>query len=126
MTPLKASTERKEELRVIVDQFGSPTYAIDLSKALEKLISIALTNNNSSGVYHFSNSGSCSWYKYAQEIIRISGKYDIKLTPITSLELNRPARRPKTSILNTDKYSQVCKEKPRDWVSALEDYLIST
>ena len=115
--------ERKKELRVVVDQFGSPTYTMDLSKALEKLISIALTNNDISGVYHFSNSGSCSWYKYAQEIIRISGKNDVRFTPITSAELNRPAMRPKTSILNTDKYSQVCKEKPREWVLALEDYL---
>jgi dTDP-4-dehydrorhamnose reductase len=115
--------ERKKELRVVVDQFGSPTYAMDLSKALEKLISIALTNDDISGIYHFSNSGSCSWYKYAQEIIRISGKSDIRLIPITSAELNRPAKRPKASVLNTDKYSQICKEKPRDWVLALEDYL---
>ncbi|MEA3305285.1 MAG: dTDP-4-dehydrorhamnose reductase [Candidatus Omnitrophota bacterium] len=115
--------ERKEELKVVADQFGCPTYTVDLSKALKKLISIALTNGNLGGVYHFSNSGSCSWYKYAQEIMRISGKNNVKLTPIISSELNRPAIRPGISILDTGKYSQVCKEKPRDWALALEDYL---
>lgn len=117
--------DQKKELRVVVDQFGSPTFTKDLSRALEKMVSLALKNKNLGGVYHFSNEGNCSWYKYAEEIISITGKSDARLLPITSAELDRPAVRPKMSILNTDKYSKLCREKPRDWQSALQDYLIN-
>lgn len=117
--------DQKKELRIIVDQFGSPTFTIDLSAALEKLVQLSLKNKNLGGVYHFCNSGSCSWYKYAEEILKIAGKTDTKLLPITSAELDRPAVRPKMSILNIDKYSKLCNDRPRDWQSALRDYLIN-
>jgi dTDP-4-dehydrorhamnose reductase len=117
--------ERKKELRVVADQFGSPTFTKDLSAAIEKLISISLKNNNLGGIFHFSNNGSCSWYRYAEEIIKIAGKESVMITPITSIELRRPATRPSMSILNTDKYSSICNEKPRDWQLALQDYLIN-
>jgi dTDP-4-dehydrorhamnose reductase len=115
--------EQKKELRVVVDQFGSPTYTEDLSKMLERLISLALKNKSLGGVYHFCNNGCCSWYKYAEEILRITGKGGVKLLPITSAELDRPATRPRMSILNTDKYSNLVNEEPRSWQSALGDYL---
>ena len=115
--------EQKKELRVVMDQFGSPTFTKDLSKALEKMALLALKNKKLAGIYHFCNSGSCSWYKYAEEIIDIAKKDDIRLSPITSAELDRPAIRPKMSILNINKYSKLCNEKPRDWQSALRDYL---
>lgn len=117
--------ERKEELKVVIDQFGSPTYTVDLSKALEKLILIGSEQNSIGGVYHFSNSGSCSWYKYAEEILRISNKFGAEIIPITSAELDRPAKRPKVSILNTEKYISAAGETPRSWEAALEEYLFS-
>lgn len=116
--------DRKKELKIVVDQFGSPTYTKDLSRALEKLIELSLKNKDLGGVFHFSNSGNCSWYRYAEEIIKIAGKADAKLLPMISAELDRPAVRPSMSILNTDKYSKLCNEIPRDWQSALESYLI--
>lgn len=117
--------DRKEELRVVIDQFGSPTYTVDLGIALQKLISIGLEQNSRGGVYHFSNSGSCSWYKYAEQIIRLANRNAAEIVPITSAELDRPAKRPKMSILNTDKYTSVFGVTPRSWESALEDYLFS-
>lgn len=116
---------QQKELRVVADQFGSPTFTKDLSKALEKLVSLSLKDVKVNGVFHFSNSGSCSWYRYAEEIIKIAGKDDTKLLPITSAELDRPAVRPKMSVLNTEKYSRFCNDTPRDWQSALRDYLIN-
>ncbi|MDP3790060.1 MAG: dTDP-4-dehydrorhamnose reductase [Candidatus Omnitrophota bacterium] len=117
--------DRKEELRVVIDQFGSPTYTVDLSLALQKLMNIGLEQNSIGGVYHFSNSGSCSWYKYAEQIIRLANRNRAEIVPITSAELDRPARRPKMSILNTDKYASVAWGVPRKWESALEEYLFS-
>lgn len=116
--------DREKQLKIVMDQFGSPTYTKDLTLAIEKLIELSLANDKLSGVFHFSNSGSCSWYRYAEEIVRISGKVKTKLLPMTSLELDRPAKRPVMSILNTDKYAELCGEKPRNWQSALQDYLI--
>ncbi|MBU4377195.1 MAG: dTDP-4-dehydrorhamnose reductase, partial [Candidatus Omnitrophica bacterium] len=63
--------ERKEELKIVVDQFGSPTYTLDLCNALIKLMAVPTEGHTAGGVYHFSNSGSCSWYKYAEEILRL-------------------------------------------------------
>jgi len=117
--------ERKKELRIVMDQFGSPTFTKDLSAALEKLISFSLKDKALGGIYHFSNSGSCSWYKYAEEILKIAGRSEAKLLPITSAELDRPATRPPMSVLNIDKYSELCGERPRDWQSALQDYLVN-
>jgi len=117
--------ERKKELRIVMDQFGSPTFTKDLSAALEKLISFSLKDKALGGIYHFSNSGSCSWYKYAEEILKIAGRSEAKLLPITSAELDRPATRPLMSVLNIDKYSEFCGERPRDWQSALQDYLVN-
>ena len=117
--------ERKEKLRVVMDQFGSPSYTKDVSRALENMISLALENKDLGGAYHFANSGSCSWFRYAEEILKIAGKNGAVLSPITSLELDRPAVRPGMSILDTGKYAQLCKDRPRDWQSALRDYLIN-
>jgi dTDP-4-dehydrorhamnose reductase len=117
--------ERKEELRIVIDQFGSPTYTVDLCGALQKFILVGLEQNSLGGVYHFSNRGSCSWYKYAEQIIRLANKPEAKMVPITSAELDRPAKRPKMSILSTDKYALTFGDVPRSWEAALEEYLFS-
>lgn len=116
---------QKKALKIVMDQFGSPTFTKDISRALERMVSLALKNKNLSGVYHFANGGSCSWFKYAEQILKIAGKGKAKLLPITSAELDRPAIRPGMSILDTTKYSQLCKETPRKWESALRYYLIN-
>ncbi len=117
--------EKKEELRIVIDQFGSPTYTVDLSAAIDKIMFAGLRQSSMGGIFHFSNNGSCSWYKYAEQIVRLANKTVSGIIPITSEELDRAARRPKMSILNTDKYISFSEKAPRSWESALDEYLFS-
>ncbi|MBN1872343.1 MAG: dTDP-4-dehydrorhamnose reductase [Candidatus Omnitrophica bacterium] len=117
--------DANKELRVVFDQFGSPTFTKDLSEAISNLMDIASKNKEMGGVYHFCNSGTCSWFKYAEEILKIANRTHVRIVPITSQELNRPAARPPMSALNTEKYCDVTGEVPREWRKALEDYLFN-
>lgn len=127
---LKLAQEKKE-LRVVDDQIGSPTYTRDLSQAIKHLLDLIQDPVSSIqdlfGIYHISNSGSCSWYEFAQEIIRMSDiRYqmsDIKLLPIPSQELNRPAKRPKFSVLDNRRYIKTVGKSLRPWQEALKEYL---
>ena len=92
-TMLQLSKER-EQLKVVHDQIGCPTYTVDLSKCI-----IQLMETNKYGIYHVSNSGSCSWFDFAKEIFKQT-KIPIKLEPCTTDEFPRPAKRPKYSILD--------------------------
>lgn len=102
----------KNEIRVVDDQKGSPTYTRDLSKGL-----IGLLNSKEYGIYHFTNSGSCTWFEFATEIMKLAG-LDCKVLPCTSEEFLRDAKRPKFSILNNNKKVQL-----PDWKDALKRYL---
>ncbi len=101
------------EIRVVNDERGSITYAPDLAEYTLALIK----NNADSGIYHGANSGSCSWFEWAEEIFKLTRKMP-KLIPISSSELNNPAKRPADSTLLTSK------TKPqRPWRDALEEFL---
>ncbi|MEK7205627.1 MAG: dTDP-4-dehydrorhamnose reductase [candidate division NC10 bacterium] len=78
-----------EPLRVVDDQVGSPTHAGDVAEAVARLLSQGRT-----GMYHVTNTGTCSWYEFAREILRLTGYDSTAVAPISSAELNRPARRP--------------------------------
>ena len=101
-TMLKLGDER-EELGVIFDQIGTPTYAKDLAQIC---ITIILKSNNtlsSNGrLYHYSNEGVASWYDFAKEIM-ILGDNDCKVKPIETKDYPTPAKRPHYSILNKSK-----------------------
>lgn len=106
---------RKNEgkpLKIVNDQIGNPTLSLDLAQAV-----LALLKGKSYGIYHIVNGGTCSWYEFAQEIFKILG-IPQKIIPITSSELNRPAPRPKYSILKSSKVSEL-----RHWKEALSSYL---
>jgi len=107
-------SEKERILRVVKDQIVSTTYAKDLALFINRLI-----NTEYYGIHNFTNSGSCSWYEFAQEIKRIKG-LNVEIEPIASSELNRPAKRPIYSVLRTSPLF----EKPRGWREALEEYLI--
>lgn len=105
-------------LRVVNDQVGSPTYAKDLAGALAILVGRQLT-----GIYHLTNSGACSWFDFTREILAQSGFADTPLSPISSAELGRPARRPAYSVLAPAAW-QAAGERPlRPWPEALTDML---
>ena len=92
-TMLELSKE-KEQLKVVNDQIGSPTYTIDLSKCI-----LQLMESTKYGIYHVSNTGSCSWYEFAKEIFN-QIKKPIKLEPCSTDEFPRKAKRPKYSVLD--------------------------
>jgi dTDP-4-dehydrorhamnose reductase len=115
-TMLKLAQDRNE-LGVVYDQVGSPTYTVDLAKFLVELVV-----SNKYGIYHASNEGVCSWHEFAAEIFKQAG-LDIKVNPLTSEEFPRPAARPKYSVLSKKKIVDQGFTPMRDWKEALKDYL---
>ena len=105
----------RDELRVVDDQCGSPTYAADLATAL-----VALGTGGWKGTYHFCNAGVCSWHGFATEIVRLSGGI-AKVLPMNSDELDRPAVRPANSALCTEKLVKDTGIIPRPWQDALAE-----
>jgi dTDP-4-dehydrorhamnose reductase len=115
-TMLRLARE-KEELGVVDDQVGSPTWTFDLSLVIKALI-----DNGCLGTYHAVNSGSCSWFDFAGSIFAEKG-INIRLRPITSDELDRPARRPLFSVLDCSKLLRDTGMQLEEWRFALQKYL---
>lgn len=99
-------------LKIVNDQIGNPTLTFDFAQAV-----CALLKGKSYGIYHIVNSGICSWYEFTKEIFNILG-IPQEIIPITSEQLNRPAPRPKYSILQNTKLPAL-----RHWKNALAEYL---
>jgi len=107
-----------ERLRVVDDQVGSPTYAADLAGAVTRRLSEGRT-----GLFHVTNSGSCSWYEFTREILRLAGADVVSVDRIASDELNRPARRPAYSVLENAAWKAAGFPPLRPWPEALADML---
>ena len=125
-TMLKLFKE-KEEIKVVSDQWGSPTYTVDLAEVIFKMI-----NNDSDkfGVYHFTNEGVTNWYEFAREIYRKSKKLgiidsnkEVEIRGIETKEYPTPAQRPKCSWLSKEKIKRELSLDIRNWEEALEDFL---
>ncbi len=93
--------KQNDKLRVVCDQIGTPTYARDLARAILRIISSNLDNQNVE-IYHYSNEGNCSWYDFAQAIFEIAN-IDCKVEPIGTKDYPTKAKRPQYSVLNKDK-----------------------
>jgi len=115
-TMLKLGKERKE-LSVVADQIGCPTYTLDLAHAILELV-----DTQKYGVYHISNSGSCSWYEFAKEIFNISG-ITVQVNPCTTADFPRPAARPSYSVFAHTAIYLNNFTKMRSWEDALVDFL---
>lgn len=115
-TMLKLGSE-KEQVNVVADQHGSPTYTEDLAD----IISQALDKKIAYGIYHTTNLGFTTWYDFTKEIF---GQANIKckVNPVTSEEFVRPAKRPKNSKMSKDKILQAGINIP-GWKDALKRYL---
>lgn len=117
-------TKEKQEIEVVNDQIGSPTYALDLAKMIYKLIYDLKDKNYEYGIYHITNDGKCSWYEFAKEIIQLGG-LKTKMIPITTEHWQKikpdAARRPKYSVLDCSKIKKFG-IKPKRWKEALRDY----
>lgn len=115
-TMLKLAAEH-DALKVVNDQRGCPTYTKDLA---EKIIELIGTDQY--GVYHVSNSGSCTWYEFARAIFEISGT-DVHVAPVTTEEFPRPAARPKNSVFDHMALRLNGFEDVRHWKDGLSDFL---
>ena len=93
-------TDERDELNVIYDQVGTPTYARDLAKTILEIL--PKINNEKVEIYNYSNEGVLSWYDFAKEIIKMAKKECI-IKPIESFEYPSPAPRPHYSLLNKSK-----------------------
>jgi dTDP-4-dehydrorhamnose reductase len=114
----KAQTTNK--LEVVDDQIGSPTYTRDLAAAVDLLI-----DQNLTGIFHITNRGNCSWFQFAEKILQEAGVSEVRVLPIKSTELTRPAKRPQYSVLSMQKFGRTTRRTMQPWQLALQDYLNS-
>ena len=117
VTTMLKLAETHENISVVGDQIGSPTYTVDLAKAIEKLIEKPVY-----GIYHVTNSEHCSWYEYAQLIFEIAGK-KVDLKPVTTEEFGSPAPRPKYSVLQNYNWKMEGLPHIRSYKEALREYM---
>jgi dTDP-4-dehydrorhamnose reductase len=114
-TILRLATTRPE-LSVVNDQRGSPTYTVDLARAI-----IELCRKNASGIIHVTNAGDCTWFDFATEIVRAAG-LPAEVHPVATEQFPRPAKRPAYSVLSPVSREKLGISMP-DWQDALARYL---
>lgn len=100
-TMLRLGSER-DELKIIADQVGTPTYAMDLAQCI---LNIIFANSKAYGLYHYSNEGVASWYDFAKAIFDISGS-KVKTLPINTSQYPTRAMRPAYSVMSKAKIKQ--------------------
>lgn len=108
-------TATKPQLKVVFDQCGTPTYALDLAKAIQTILAKPVQ-----GTYHFSNEGVCSWYDFTQMIARIAGHKDCNIQPCYSSEYPSPVTRPSYSVLDKRSIRETFGIEIPYWVDSLE------
>jgi dTDP-4-dehydrorhamnose reductase len=106
----------KERIEVVNDQVGCPTYTLDLARKVRELI------GKGYGIYHVTNTGTCSWFDFA---VAIAAKRGIRkdIVPVTSEQFKRPAERPAYSVLGNNMLRLEGIGEPRKWEEALGEYL---
>jgi dTDP-4-dehydrorhamnose reductase len=108
----------KPVLSIVDDQTGSPTYTVDLARAIASLL-----RRGSQGIFHVANQGACTWHTFGQTILKFSGTDGISVKPISSKALGRPAIRPSYSVLDTQKVRREAGMSLRPWPEALKEFL---
>jgi dTDP-4-dehydrorhamnose reductase len=116
-TMIKLALKGDGEVRVVNDQVGQPTSASDLAKLLVELG----LSTSPAGIYHGTNSGQATWFEFAQEIFKLSGADVGRVTPVSSSDYPRPAKRPSYSVLSHDAWANTSVKSMRDWRIALAD-----
>ncbi|EGV43041.1 dTDP-4-dehydrorhamnose reductase [Bizionia argentinensis JUB59] len=121
MKTMMRLSKEKDELSVVVDQIGTPTYAKDLAQLILQLIS---TKNTQYGLYHYSNEGVASWYDFAKAIFEEIDA-EIKLSPIKTTEYPTPAKRPAFSVLDKSKIKRTFQLEIPHWRDSLRKALLN-
>lgn len=109
--------DSKDKITVVDDQIGSPTFTQDLIGAIK-----VIAESEAYGTYHTTNEGECSWNEFAKKIFLYAGLNNINVLPMTTEELNRPAARPKYSVLRNYMLELQFDYKMRAWEEGLKDY----
>lgn len=109
---------RGEPLRVVSDQVGAPTYTADLAEKLEEIL-----EKGSSGIYHVTNQGYCSWFEFAKEILQQSGLNQVAVSAIPTSASGRAASRPRNSRLAPARLESEGFDLLPPWRDALRRYL---
>jgi dTDP-4-dehydrorhamnose reductase len=109
--------ETKKTLSVVDDQYGSPTWTVDLAQAIALLV-----EGRRRGIYHVSNAGQTTWCGFARTIFEAEKK-EIEVIPITAEQYNAPAKRPANSVFDMTKLLRDTGYAPRHWTEALGQYL---
>ncbi len=112
-------SETNDKVRVVGDQYGSPTSTLELAKIIDKLL---WTDNY--GLFHGTCEGSCSWADFTKEIFRLAGK-NTEVEYITTAEYPTPAKRPAYSVLDKYMLRLTCGYVPADWKTAIAEYMNS-
>ena len=117
-------TTTKPQLKVVFDQVGTPTYALDLAKAISTIIEDYKKEDavlySKTGIYHFSNEGVCSWYDFTKMIAEIAGNNDCDIQPCHSEEFPSPVKRPAYSVLDKTKIKSVFQVTVPYWTDSLK------
>ncbi|UQB43368.1 dTDP-4-dehydrorhamnose reductase [Thiomicrospira microaerophila] len=122
-TMLRLSQQR-DQLKIVNDQFGSPTNAVDLAQAIINLINNPQTQT-ALKIYHYANEGVCTWYDLAQHLFKLT-ETRCQLIPIKSQDYPTQAKRPAYSALNTQRIQTQLNHPTRNWQQALKTHLATT
>lgn len=117
LTMLRLTAE-KEQLSVVFDQVGTPTYAGDLARAVSRIIESGEYLKHE-GIYNYANEGVCSWYDFTKEIARQAGQTTCKIMPCHSNEYPSPVKRPAYSVLDKTKFKETFQQEIPYWTEAL-------
>ena len=109
--------ERGTPLRIVSDEYLSPTYAFDAARHIRKLV-----ETERYGTYHTVNHGVCSWFEFAREIFRQTGM-EVQIEPVTAAEYGAPALRPPNSSLENAALAKLSLDTMPPWQEALRAYL---
>lgn len=115
---IKKKGENNEKIRVVKDQFGTPTYAADLARVILQII---LGNKWKPGIYHYTDEGMGSWYDFAREIYTNMGLDAALITPVATSEYPCKAERPKYSVLDKTKIKETFKIEIPQWQESLKE-----
>ena len=115
---MMALTATKPQLKVVFDQVGTPTYALDLAKTIAVILE--RFDGTQTGVYHYSNEGVCSWYDFAKMIAEYNGTTDCDVQPCHSDEFPSPVTRPSYSVLDKTKIKETFGVSVPYWTDSLK------